>query len=114
MGVPNTNGKSSSGIRTEPGPGIWNKTTGWNPGTGRLVSMALHPANPNILYVGSPGGGMWQTTDGGLTWIPLLDQYAQWMHIYSIAIDPLNPNTLYAGTGNGANQVIKSTNGCAS
>lgn len=110
MGISTPNGKASAGIWTESGPPGWNKTSGWNPGTGRLVSMAIHPSNQNTIYVGSPGGGLWKTIDGGVTWTPLFDDYSQWMHIYSLAIDPLNPNILYAGTGNGTNQVIKSTN----
>lgn len=111
MGITPSNGKASSGIWTEAGPTSWNKTSGWNPGNGRLVSVAVHPSNQNIIYVGSPGGGLWKTTDGGSNWTPLFDQYSQWMHIYSIVIDPQNSNVLYAGTGNGANQVIKSSNG---
>ncbi|HOZ52579.1 MAG TPA: hypothetical protein PLU17_12010, partial [Chitinophagaceae bacterium] len=100
---------ATSGIWSELGPTGWNKTSGWNPGTGRLVSMAIHPSNENIIYVGSPGGGIWKTSNGGSTWTPLSEYNSAWMHIFSIAIDPLNQNIVYAGTGNSANQVIKST-----
>ncbi len=101
----------TSGLWTESGPIGWNQTSGWNPGVGRLTAMAVHP-NGFIIYVGSPGGGLWKYTDYGVTtWTPLLDYNSDWMHIYSIALDPLNPDILYAGTGNGADQVIKSLDG---
>jgi hypothetical protein len=110
--APNTVGDGAeavAGIWSELGPFNWTRTSGWNPGTGRLVSMAIHPSNLNVIYVGSPGGGLWKTANGGSTWTPLNDYNTNWMHIYSIAIDPLNQNIVYAGTGNSANQVIRST-----
>src|SRR5215813_10793460 len=46
---------------------------------GRLMTMAINPTNPQIIYVGSPGVngtegcGVWKTTDGGDSWIPIAD-----------------------------------------
>ncbi|MCA6362354.1 MAG: T9SS type A sorting domain-containing protein [Bacteroidetes bacterium] len=99
------------GSWTQLGPTTWNRTSGWNPGNGRLTAMAIHPSNTNTIYVGSPGGGMWKSTNAGVSWVPVTDYNNLWMHIYSIAIDPANQNIVYAGTGNSANQVIKSTDG---
>ncbi|MCU0433613.1 MAG: T9SS type A sorting domain-containing protein [Bacteroidia bacterium] len=101
------------GSWTQLGPTTWNRTSGWNPGNGRLTAMAIHPSNTNIIYVGSPGGGLWKSTNAGGSWLPLTDYNSLWMHIYSLAIDPANQNIIYAGTGNSANQVIKSTDGGA-
>lgn len=98
-----------AGIWSEAGPNTWNKTSGWNPGNGRLVSIAVNPSNQNIIYVGSPGGGIWKTINGGTTWTPLSEYNSVWMYIYSITIDPINTNIIYAGTGNSGNQIIKST-----
>jgi hypothetical protein len=106
-------GFAAVGSWTQQGPFTWTQTSGWNPGNGRLFAMAIHPSNLNTIYVGSPGGGMWKSTDGGATWIPLTDHNSVWMYIYSIAIDPANQNIVYAGTGNSGNQVIKSTDGGA-
>lgn len=96
----------------DEGPTDWNRTSGWNPGHGRLTSLAIHPSNTNIIYVSSPGGGIWKTTNGGNTWQSLTDNNAAWMNVFSLAIDPKNSNTIYAGTAN--SKVIKSTNGGAS
>ena len=93
---------------TELGPWGWTYTSGWNPGTGRLTDVAIHPADTTKIYVTSPGGGIWKSTNSGNTWIPLLDFNATWMNMYSVTIDPLNQNTIYAGNSSG--NVMKSTN----
>jgi photosystem II stability/assembly factor-like uncharacterized protein len=92
------------------GPSGWNCTTSWNPGTGRLTYLAIHPSNEQVIYVCSPGGGIWKTSNGGASWIPLTDQNASWMTAFAITIDPVNTNIVYAGIANNAG-VIKSTDG---
>ena len=93
---------------TPLGPSGWTHTSGWNPGTGRLSAMAIHPANPNIIYVGSPGGGLWKSTNAGANWFPLTDNNSLWMSIFAITIDPLDQNIIYVGTSNGI--LLKSIN----
>jgi photosystem II stability/assembly factor-like uncharacterized protein len=93
---------------TELGPKTWTQTSGWNPGVGRLTSVAIHPSNENIIYVSSPGGGIWKSTNAGSTWSPLIDNVnSSWMDIYNLCIDPSNANTIYAGRSSGG--VLKST-----
>lgn len=104
--------KAAAGTWTNDGPYSWNRTSGWNPGNGRLTTMAIHPSYPNTIYVGSPGGGVWKTTNGGSSWQPLTDYNSSWMNIYSLAIDPANANIIYAGTSSGV--IFKSTNGGSS
>ena len=73
----------------------------WTPSTpfsGRVVSIAPHPTQPDTVYVGTAQGGVWKTTDGGTSWTPLTDGQAS-LAIGSLAIDPSNPNRIYAGTG---------------
>lgn len=101
-------GMSSRVNWIELGPSTWNRTSSWNPGTGRLSAFAIHPSNQSIIYVGSPGGGLWKTTNAGANWQPLSDHNSLWMSIFSLAIDPLNQNIVYAGTS-GSNLVLKST-----
>lgn len=97
---------------TQLGPFTWNRTTSWNPGTGRLAAFAIHPSNESIIYVGSPGGGIWKTTNGGTTWQPLTDNNSTRMSIFALTIDPANQNIVYAGT-TGSNGLLKSTDGGA-
>ncbi len=93
----------------ELGPSEWNRTSGWNPGVGRITSITVHPLDSNIIYIGSPGGGVWKTINGGLTWTPLTDNYNNYQIIFSVAVDKNNTNIVYAGTSSGA--LIKSIDG---
>ena len=94
------------------GPSGWTYTSGWNPGTGRISAIAIHPANQNIIYAGSPGGGLWKSTNAGASWAPLTDNNSLWMSIFAITIDPANQDIIYVGTSTGI--LLKSTNAGAS
>lgn len=94
---------------TELGPWGWTYTSGWNPGTGRLTDVAIHPSDTTVIYVTSPGGGIWKSTTSGNSWFPLQDYNATWMNMYAVTIDPSNMNTVYAGNASGG--LMKSTNG---
>ena len=66
--------------------------------SGRTISIAVHPTNPNIVYVGTAHGGLYRTTDGGATWTPMMDN-ALSLVIGAVAIAPSQPDTVYVGTG---------------
>jgi photosystem II stability/assembly factor-like uncharacterized protein len=68
------------------------------PVSGRTISIAVHPTNPDIVYVGAAQGGLYRSTDGGTNWTPLLDG-ALSLAIGAIAIAPSQPDTIYVGTG---------------
>jgi photosystem II stability/assembly factor-like uncharacterized protein len=70
----------------------------FSPVAGRIDSIAPSPTDPNTIYVASAGGGVWKTTDGGTTWIPLTDTQAT-LSMGKLALAPSNPNIIYAGTG---------------
>src|SRR6266480_6840432 len=65
-----------------------------SPVSGRTISIAVHPTNPDIVYVGAAQGGLYRTTDGGTTWTPLMDN-ALSLAIGAIAIAPSQPDTVY-------------------
>lgn len=74
------------------------------PVSGRVTAIAIDPADPsaNTVYVGTAQGGLYRTTDGGDSWVPLMDA-AQTLAIGAITIDPLSHTTLFVGTGEGNN-----------
>lgn len=78
-------------------PGAWTSVGPSNIG-GLTRGFVINPKNPDIMYAGAAGGGVWQTTDAGMTWTPLAD-FLPTIAVNALAIDPQNPNVLYAGTG---------------
>ena len=70
---------------------------GWQT-SGRVSAIAIHPRNPNTIYIGAAQGGVWRTDDAGASWRPLTDSECS-LAMVSIAIDPVNPEIIYAGTG---------------
>ena len=73
------------------------------PYSGRVAAIATHPTDPNIAYIGSAGGGVWKTSNGGGSWTPIFDSVpaaiGPSLAIGAIAIDPNAPETVYVGTG---------------
>ena len=68
------------------------------PVSGRTIAIAVHPTNPDIVYVGTAQGGLYRSTDGGTNWTSLMDN-ALSLAIGAIAIAPSQPDTIYVGTG---------------
>jgi photosystem II stability/assembly factor-like uncharacterized protein len=78
---------------------------GWHwigPGNigGRIRAVLIHPTQPQTMWIGGVAGGVWRTTNGGVSWAPLYDFMAS-VAVSCMALDPNNPNTLFVGTGEG-------------
>mgnify|MGYP003321134842 FL=1 len=67
-------------------------------GIGRVNVIAFHPTQPNTLFAGAPAGGLWKSTDDGLTWSTNTDLLPN-LGVSAILIDPTNPLVMYIGTG---------------
>ena len=67
---------------------------------GRTVGAAGVPQQPNVFYVGVNNGGVWKTTDYGLTWTPIFDGQPT-QSVGAVAVAPSDPNVLYVGSGEG-------------
>jgi len=65
-------------------------------GIGRVYDIAFHPTNQDVMWAATYKGGIWKTTNAGVSWTPLTDNLTH-LAFKSITIDPNNPNTLYAG-----------------
>src|SRR5579862_7731537 len=65
---------------------------------GRVTAVAGVVANTQIYYMGS-AGGVFKTTDAGVTWIPVTDGQINVGSIGAIAVSESNPDTVYVGTG---------------
>ncbi len=67
-------------------------------GVGRTSAIAFHPIDANIIFLGTPAGGLWRSMDGGEHWETNTDLLPT-LGISSIVFDPVNPDVIYAGTG---------------
>jgi photosystem II stability/assembly factor-like uncharacterized protein len=65
---------------------------------GRSVAAAGSPSRPNEYYMGTTGGGVFKTTDGGANWAPVTDRYFGGT-IGAIAVSESNPDVVYVGGG---------------
>ncbi|HEV8019531.1 MAG TPA: hypothetical protein VGP32_13335 [Steroidobacteraceae bacterium] len=68
---------------------------------GRALAVAGIPGDADTFYFGAVAGGVWKTTDGGATWLPLTDG-TPISSVGAIAVARSNPNIIYVGTGEAA------------
>lgn len=71
--------------------------------SGRFVDMDVVESNPYTMYVASATGGLFRTTDNGITWTPVFDHEAV-SSIGDIAIYQPDPSIIWVGTGERANR----------
>ncbi|HEY9177867.1 MAG TPA: T9SS type A sorting domain-containing protein [Flavipsychrobacter sp.] len=69
-----------------------------NYGLGRINVIEFHPTDTNTYMVGSPGGGIWRTTNDGGSWTALND-FLPILGVSDIDYNPQNPNTIFICTG---------------
>jgi photosystem II stability/assembly factor-like uncharacterized protein len=71
--------------------------------SGRVVDIAVSPADRNTWYVAIGSGGVFKTTNAGTTWTPIFDDQGSYS-IGCVAIDPKNPLVVWVGTGENNSQ----------
>jgi photosystem II stability/assembly factor-like uncharacterized protein len=65
---------------------------------GRVARVAGVPGDPSTYYAATASGGVWKSSDGGVTFKSVFDDQPI-SSIGSIAIAPSNPNVVYVGSG---------------
>lgn len=105
--------KNSSNPWTLVGP---DNVPSGNNGIGRVNVIAVHPSDSNKIYIGTPAGGLWKTTDGGTTWTTNTDNLTN-LGVSDIVFHPTNHDTMYLATGDRDHNdtstfgILKSTDG---
>jgi photosystem II stability/assembly factor-like uncharacterized protein len=67
---------------------------------GRVVAVSGVVGQDDTYYFGAVAGGIWKTTDGGLSWKPIFDKTkGASPSIGAIAVSESDPNVIYVGTG---------------
>jgi len=88
--------------------------------SGRFTDIAVNESNPYEFYVAAAAGGLWKTTDNGVTWKPVWENQSV-NSIGTVTVDQKTPRTVWIGTGEATNRqssgwgdgVYKSTDGGA-
>jgi len=65
---------------------------------GRIDDFAVRKDDPHTIYVGTASGGLWKTTNNGVSWIPIFDDQAT-SSIGDVTLSPSNPDIVWVGTG---------------
>ena len=65
--------------------------------SGRVAAVDGAAGDRLTIYVGTAGGGLWKSVDGGLKFKPIFDKYNQ--SIGAVTVDPADPKTVWVGTG---------------
>ena len=66
---------------------------------GRVTTVTGVPSQPHTFYMGVASGGVWKTTDAGMTWLPVSDRHFEVASIGDIAVSLSDPTIVYVGTG---------------
>ncbi len=94
-------GGGTPGLSPPSAAGIDRATwTSIGPGNigGRVRTISIDPTDGSKILVGSAGGGIWSTTNGGESWAPVAEFLGS-IAVSSIARSPARPEVVYAGTG---------------
>ena len=83
------NGPTSSDFSMDGGEGM-----------GRVDRIAFHPSNLNIIFAGTPHGGLFKSIDAGATWNPI-SSFIPTLGISGIVIHPSNADIIYILSGDG-------------
>jgi photosystem II stability/assembly factor-like uncharacterized protein len=70
---------------------------------GRIDDFAVVESNPDIIYVGTAAGGVFKTTNGGITWDPIFDDQPT-SSIGDVTVAPSDPSIVWVGSGEANNR----------
>ncbi|HXT63917.1 MAG TPA: hypothetical protein VN696_12845, partial [Pyrinomonadaceae bacterium] len=66
---------------------------------GRVSAVTGAIGQAGVYYLGAPLGGAWKTTNAGVSWFPIFDQFTNVDSVGAIQVAPSDPNIVYLGTG---------------
>ena len=95
--------KKETGLSSSTFSGLSFRSIGPAWASGRISDFAVNSRNHSEIYVGVSAGNIWKTTNNGITWSPVFENYGAYA-IGCLKIDPNNPNVIWAGTGENNHQ----------
>jgi photosystem II stability/assembly factor-like uncharacterized protein len=94
---------SASQLKTETFHGLRLRNIGPALTTGRIADIAVSPRNRSTWYVAVASGNLWKTTNRGMTWKPIFEQFGSYS-LGCITIDPNSSDVIWLGTGENQSQ----------
>jgi hypothetical protein len=95
--------QASDRLTSEVLKGIELRSIGPTLTTGRIADIEIDPKNPSVWYVASAFGGLWKTTNRGITFAPIFDEGGSFT-LCCVVVDPKDSNVVWLGTGENASQ----------
>jgi len=71
--------------------------------TGRVQDVEIDPKNPSVWYVATAFGGLWKTTNRGITFAPVFDDQGSFT-LCCVVVDPRDSNIVWVGSGENSSQ----------
>ena len=96
--------QSSYGLNEQTLKGIELRSIGPGLTTGRVQDVEIDPKNPNVWYVAAAFGGLWKTTNRGVTFEPIFDIDHKAFNLCCVVLDPKDSNVVWLGTGENKSQ----------
>ena len=96
-------GTGGAGLTAGDLKGIELRSIGPTIQTGRIADIAIDPKNPSVWYIASAFGGLWKTTNRGISFAPIFDNQTSFT-LCCVVVDPKDSNTVWLGTGENASQ----------
>ena len=66
---------------------------------GRSQAVGGSTSRTLEYYFGATGGGLWKTTDGGVTWRAVSDKFFTTSSVGAVGVSESNPDVVYVGMG---------------
>jgi hypothetical protein len=70
--------------------------------TGRVADIDVDPRNLSVYYVATAAGGLWKSTNRGITFEPIFDRGGSF-NLCCVKVDPRDSNVVWLGTGENSN-----------
>ena len=95
--------RGRSGLTADALKGLELRSIGPTIATGRIADIAIDPKNPSVWYIASAFGGLWKTTNRGISFEPIFHNATSFT-LCCVVVDPRDSNTVWLGTGENASQ----------
>src|SRR5580765_33982 len=96
-------GQDGGGFDAQALKGIELRSLGPALATGRIQDVDIDPKNPSVWYVASAFGGLWKTTNRGISFTPIFDEQGSFT-LCCVVVDPKDSSVVWVGSGENASQ----------